>query len=104
MIEIELKNPTDFYKHKTFSSKEFIKQLKNKYPTEYQKALSELDEYTNTFNIDFKKMLTYEDIIEEIDDIIEDECIINYYVTDTCGTDRGIQHMVIENGYTFKEE
>lgn len=100
MIEIELKNPTDFYKHKTFSSKEFIKQLKNKYPTEYQKALSELD----NFNIDFKKMLTYEDIIEEIDDIIEYECIINYYVTDTCGTDRGIQYMVIENGYTFKEE
>lgn len=106
MIRIELPYTDDYYDKDPQTAKEFLPKLKQKYPIEYREAVSHLREFYNKTapNYDFRDMITSKDLIEEIDDLLEDEYIVNYYVQDTCGTDKGEQSLILENGYLFKWE
>lgn len=106
MIEIQLRTPEEFWELNTKTPEEFAAQLQEKYPVEYKEVLNNLHEFHEKMypNYKFEDMIDEEDLIEEIDDFLNEDTIINYYVKDTCGTDRGDQILTLENGYAFKED
>ena len=107
MIEIELQNTDEFYDLDLPSNKQIFLRLKKEYPSEVRDAIRHIKEmhgftgakYYNIFDV-----VSMSELIEEIDDEIDEEILINYSVKDSCGTDRGTQYLILENGYQFLSE
>lgn len=98
-------------KESIMEAKDILKILQHKYLKEYQQTIDSLIGYCQDMDIldgmepkkysveDIHKIFEAESIIEYLDEFIEEEVLINYFVTDSVGTDKGIWNMVIENGY-----
>lgn len=80
--------------------------LLENYNEESTQALGDFVEFEQEMNllsdsqlVQFFNIYDYSELIEWIDDYIDDEVLVNYFVKDCCGTDLGVWEMVVLNGY-----
>ncbi len=85
---------------------EILQFLLCNYPNESAEALGDFVEMEKELNLLSDDKLVYffelydcELLIDWIDEYIDDEILVNYYVKDSCGTDRGVWEMVVESAY-----
>lgn len=83
-------------------------ELIEKYPDESAEALAdfvEFHEWATGFSFDKLKFLfviyEYAELIEWIDDYIDDEVLVNFFVEDCSLTDLGLYKCVVCNGYSM---
>lgn len=107
MIEIQLQTPEEFWDLNLPSNEEILSQLQETYPQEIEYAIEFITELhaeigTKTDNI--FDLVSIAQLIEEVDSFLEDEILINYYVVDSFGSDKGTGYITLENGYKILEE
>ena len=93
------------------SAEEILNILKEKYISEYFETIDGLIGYCQDMDMiegyksreysleDIHSIFNEDQIIDYIDDCIEEEIIINYFTTDSIGTNRGVWKMIIDNSY-----
>lgn len=106
MLYKELKSEEDFYKLNLRNDVDVFNYLVENYGDESAEALNdfvEIEMELGCFSDDdlklFFEIYEYGELIEWIDDYIDDEVLVNYFVKDYCLTDLGVWDMVVENGY-----
>lgn len=99
-----MKSIEDFENLNLKENTKILKDLKEKYPEEFQETYDYLvevyEEICNSkITCDLFNLVSVESFIEEMDDFIEEEILVNYYVKDFCPTDKGTYSVVLYNGY-----
>lgn len=106
MLYCELKSEDDFYRLGLKLDEEIFNYLVENYSDESAEALGdfvEIQKEVDCLSDDslklFFEIYDFGELIEWIDDYIDDEILVNYFVKDYCQTDLGVWEMVAENGY-----
>lgn len=89
---------------------EIFNVLVDSYPDESAEALGDfvsIEEDLNGLSLNYLKFFfeiyDYGDLVEWIDDYIDEEVLVNYYVRDVCQTDVGVCDLIVSNGYMLKQ-
>lgn len=107
MIEIELETPEEFYDLNLESDDQILCKLKEDYPETYDETICEIKNLHALIGVkcsNIYDLVSESELIDAIDDNISEEILLNYFVKDSCGTDKGTQYMTLENGYRFIKE
>ena len=107
MIEIELPNYDEYDKLELPPLGVVFAALKKYYPQIVEDTITEIKERCDLGGIKYNSIfdiVSWAELIEYIDENIPEEILINYYVKDSCGTDRGTQYYLVANGYQFLSE
>ena len=107
MIEIELKTYDEFERLNLPSAGTIVAKLEKQYPEIVKQTIQYIKEMHDEIGVKYNNifdLVTWSELIEYIDENIPKEILINYYVRDTCGTDRGTQYFLMANGYQFINE
>ena len=104
MIEIELKSFEEFERLNLPGVGTIFAQLEKRYPKIVEDTITEIKERCDMENIRYNSIfdiVSWAELVEYVDENIPEEILINYYVRDSCGTDRGTQYFLVANGYQF---
>ncbi len=104
MIEIELKSFEEFERLNLPGVGTIFAQLEKRYPKIVEDTITEIKERCDEENIRYNSIfdiVSWAELLEYVDENIPEEILINYYVRDSCGTDRGTQYFLVANGYQF---
>ncbi|WP_406534925.1 hypothetical protein [Methanobrevibacter sp.] len=104
MIEIELKSFEEFERLNLPGVGTIFAQLEKRYPKIVEDTITEIKERCDMENIGYNSIfdiVSWAELVEYVDENIPEEILINYYVRDSCGTDRGTQYFLVANGYQF---
>lgn len=104
MIEIELKSFEEFERLNLPGVGTIFSQLEKRYPKIVEDTITEIKERCDMENIRYNSIfdiVSWAELVEYVDENIPEEILINYYVRDSCGTDRGTQYFLVANGYQF---
>jgi len=104
MIEIELKSFEEFERLNLPGVGTIFAQLEKRYPKIVEDTITEIKERCDEENIRYNSIfdiVSWAELVEYVDENIPEEILINYYVRDSCGTDRGTQYFLVANGYQF---
>lgn len=107
MIEIELQSFEEFQKLNLPGAGTIVAQLEKKYPKIVSDTITDIKEHCDVENIKYDNIfdiVTWAELIEYIDENIDEEILVNYYVRDSCGTEKGTHYFLVANGYQFKSE
>lgn len=107
MIEIELNDYDEYDKLDLPGLGVIFSKLEKQYPKIVADTITEIKERCDIEGIKYNSIfdiVTWAELIEYIDENIEEEILINYYVRDSCGTQKGTDYYVIANGYQFISE
>ena len=104
MIEVELKSFEEFEKLNLPGVGTIFAQLEKRYPKIVEDTITEIKERCDAENIKYNSIFdifSWAELVEYVDENIPEEILINFYVRDSCGTDRGTQYFLVANGYQF---
>lgn len=104
MIEVELESFEEFERLNLPGVGTIFAQLEKSYPKIVEDTITEIKERCNMENIRYNSIfdiVSWAELVEYVDENIPEEILINYYVRDSCGTDRGTQYFLVANGYQF---
>ena len=109
MEYVELKTDDEFYDLGLKEDEDIFNELVERFPEESAEALSDFVEFqeevgnlSDRYLKFFFEIFDYDELIEWIDDFLDDEFLVNYYVKDGVVTDRGVWESVLYNGYMLK--
>lgn len=104
MIEVELKSFEEFERLNLPGVGTIFAQLEKRYPKIVEDTITEIKERCDVENIKYNSIfdiVSWAELVEYVDENIPEEILINFYVRDSCGTDRGTQYFLVANGYQF---
>ena len=104
MIEIELKTFEEFERLNLPGVGTIFAQLEKRYPEIVEATITDIKERCDVENIRYNSIfdiVTWAELIEYVDENIPDEILINYFVRDGCGTEKGMHYFLVANGYQF---
>lgn len=113
MISVELYSLEEYDNLNLYEDEMFLDLLKNEYPIQYNKALVELQDLTESSRTytekELREIFFIEDFVEVFEDIYfktgdEAEVIKCYYVKDSVGTDKGTWESISAKGYVLLSE
>lgn len=107
MIEIELHDYDEFEKLNLPSAGTIFYKLEKQYPKIVADTITYIKEMHDEIGVKYNNifdLVTWAELIEYIEENIPEDILVNYYIKDSCATDRGTNYFLMANGYQFLSE